>query len=294
MSQRYFIRFSYDGTNYHGWQIQPNGLSVQEVMTKELQKLFGPELSLLAAGRTDTGVHARMMYAHFDLPEPVADVEALAKKLDMMMPADISVQEVIPVRFDAHARYDACFRTYEYWVGFQKSPFNRDFYIKMYKPIDFEAMNRVAKVLLEYVDFTCFSKLHTDVTHNNCRIKKAFWEQRGAYWVFTIQADRFLRNMVRAIVGTLVEVGWGRLDEAGFRRIIESKDRCKAGASMMAKGLFLTDIGYPEEIFLPEDGTADPEGKRRHYRKDECATGEMMDREIMTGELMDSEVLDED
>ncbi len=249
MHQRYFIRFSYDGTNYHGWQLQPNAVTVQEVMTDILQKLFGPQTTITAAGRTDTGVHAKTMFAHFDAPNELDDLQAFAKKLEIMLPRDISVHEVIAVQNSAHARYDANSRTYEYWIGFHKDPFNWNFYTKMYKPLDFEAMNRVANVLFEYQDYSCFSKVKTDVKHNNCQIKRAFWEQRGEFWVFTIQADRFLRNMVRAIVGTLIEVGWGKLDEAGFRRIIESKNRCEAGTSVWAKGLFLTDVTYPAGIF---------------------------------------------
>jgi tRNA pseudouridine38-40 synthase len=250
MQQRYFIRFSYDGTNYHGWQLQPNAVTVQAVMTEVLRKLFGPETSITAAGRTDTGVHAKTMYAHFDAPQALDDLKAFVKKLDIMLPKDIAVHEVMPVQNSAHARFDANSRTYEYWIGFHKDPFNWDFYTKMYRPLDFDAMNKAAAILFEYTDFTCFSKLNNDQKHNNCQIKRAFWEQRGDYWVFTIQADRFLRNMVRAIVGTLIEVGWGKLDEAGFRRVIESKDRCEAGTSVWAKGLFLTDVTYPSSIFI--------------------------------------------
>lgn len=249
MSQRYFIRFSYDGTAYHGWQFQPNAISVQEAMNTVVQRLFGPQAALTAAGRTDTGVHARTMFAHFDAPQAVDDPSALAKKLDMMMPFDIGVQEVLPVHPDAHARFDATSRTYEYWIGYHKDPFCWNYYTKMHRPLDFDAMNRMAAILLEYTDFTCFSKTNTDVKHNNCRIGKAFWEKRDEFYVFTIQADRFLRNMVRAIVGTLFEAGWGKLDEAGFRRVIESKDRCEAGSSVPAKGLFLTDVTYPSRIF---------------------------------------------
>lgn len=246
---RYFIRFSYDGGNYHGWQFQPNSITVQEVMTEKMQHLFGPNLSLTAAGRTDAGVHARKMFAHFDTDVPVGDIEALTKKLDLMMPPDISVYEVIPVRPDAHARFDATSRTYEYWMGNAKDPFNQSFYARFYGLLDFEAMNRAAKCLFDYIDFTSFSKTHTDVKTNNCKILQAYWEQRGMYWVFTIQADRFLRNMVRAIVGTLLEVGRGKMDEAGFRSIIESKNRSKAGTSVFSKGLFLIDVAYPEEFF---------------------------------------------
>ncbi len=264
MSQRYFICFAYDGTNYHGWQYQPNGISVQEVMTAQLRKLFGPQALLVAAGRTDAGVHAKTMYAHFDCPHVLEDVAAFARKLDLMLPWDISIHEVMPVRNDAHARFDATSRTYEYWLGYHKDRFFQNYYLKLFRPMDFEAMNRMASILLEYRDFSCFSKAHTDVKTNNCVVKKAFWEQRGDFWVFTIQADRFLRNMVRAVVGTLIEVGWGKLDEAKFREVIASKNRCKAGTSVLAKGLFLVDVTYPEDVFDP---TAPP--KPRYSRTDD-------------------------
>jgi len=249
MKQRFFIRFSYDGGNYHGWQLQPNSITVQEVMTEIMQRLFGPELALTAAGRTDAGVHARNMYAHFDTEKPVNDATALAKKLDLMMPPDISVHEVIPVRPDAHARFDATSRTYEYWMAVGKDPFNRNYYTHIFGDLDYEAMNRAAKCLFDYTDFTSFSKAHTDVKTNNCKIMQAYWEKRGMCWVFTIQADRFLRNMVRAIVGTLLEVGRGKMDETGFRAVIESENRCNAGTSVHAQGLFLIDVSYPEAIF---------------------------------------------
>ncbi|MCK9310892.1 MAG: tRNA pseudouridine(38-40) synthase TruA [Bacteroidales bacterium] len=249
MIQRYFIRFAYDGTNYHGWQLQPNAVSVQEVMTEIMQHLFGPHFMLTAAGRTDAGVHARMMYAHFDTEKKIIDVEILAKKLDLMMPSDIKIFEVIPVRPDAHARFDATSRTYEYWMADEKDPFNISFYTRMYGNLDYEAMNRAAKCLFDYTDFTSFSKAHTDVKTNNCKIMQAYWEKRGIYWVFTIQADRFLRNMVRAVVGTLFEVGRGKMDEAGFRAVIESENRSNAGTSVHAQGLFLTEVSYPEELF---------------------------------------------
>jgi len=250
MKQRYFIRFSYDGTNYHGWQYQPNAISVQEVMTTIMQRIFGPEMDLTAAGRTDAGVHAKTMYAHFDTEKPVMDLVAMAKKLDLMMPPDISISEVIPVRPDAHARFDATSRTYEYWMAVGKDPFNRNFFTHIYGELDYEAMNKAAQCLFDYIDFTSFSKAHTDVKTNNCKMMQAHWEKRGMYRVFTIQADRFLRNMVRAVVGTLFEVGRGKMDEAGFRAVIESKNRCNAGTSVHAQGLFLMDVSYPEDIFL--------------------------------------------
>jgi tRNA pseudouridine38-40 synthase len=250
MKQRYFIRFSYNGENYHGWQFQPNSISVQEVMTGKLQHLFGPDVTITAAGRTDAGVHARKMYAHFETDIPVEDIQALTKKLDLMMPPDISVYEVIPVLPSAHARFDATSRTYEYWMANEKDPFNNSFYTRFYGELDFEAMNRASQCLFEFIDFTSFSKAHTDVKTNNCKIMQAKWEQRGIFWVFTVQADRFLRNMVRAIVGTLLEVGRGKMDEDGFRAVIESKNRSNAGTSVYAKGLFLIDVSYPEDIFL--------------------------------------------
>jgi len=250
MTQRYFIQFAYDGTNYHGWQLQPNAVSVQKVMTEIMQCLFGPQFMLTAAGRTDAGVHARKMYAHFDTEKQIEDVKALAEKLDLMMPPDIKIYEVVPVRPDAHARFDATSRTYEYWIANAKDPFNKPFYTRMYGNLDYVAMNRVAECLFDYTDFSSFSKAHTDVKTNNCKIMQAYWEKRGMYWVFTIQADRFLRNMVRAVVGTLFEVGRGKMDEAGFRAVIASENRSNAGTSVHAQGLFLTDVSYPEDLFL--------------------------------------------
>lgn len=250
MKQRYFLRFAYDGRNYHGWQSQPNGVTIQEVMTGVMRHLFGSDLTLTGAGRTDAGVHAREMYAHFDLEIPIVNKSALVKKLNVMMPSDISVQEVIPVIPTAHARFSAVSRTYEYWMCPEKDIFNRLYYTRVPERLDFDTMNLVSKCLFEYTDFSSFSKSNTDVKTNNCKILQACWEKRANYWVFTITADRFLRNMVRAIVGTLLEVGYGKIDEAGFRAVIDSKDRCKAGASVNAQALFLIDVSYPEEIFI--------------------------------------------
>lgn len=250
MKQRYFIRFSYDGTNYHGWQIQPNGMSVQEKMTETMRRLFGPELALTGAGRTDAGVHAEMMYAHFDTEKNIENPAAMASKLDIMMPSDISVSGLFPVKPNANARFDAISRTYEYRMGKAKYPFMRDFYSRYCGELDVVAMNKAAACLLEYTDFTSFSKVHTDVKTNNCKIIKAFWENRGDLLVFTIQSDRFLRNMVRAIVGTMLMVGRGKMGTEAFRQVIEAGNRCKAGTSAEAKGLFLVDIKYPDSLFL--------------------------------------------
>ena len=246
--QRYFIYLAYDGTAYHGWQIQPNGASVQECLMKALSTLLRREVEVVGAGRTDAGVHASLMVAHFDSDSPL-DTVFMTDKLNRLLPPDISVYRLRAVIPEAHARFDATARMYKYYVTTAKSPFNRQYRCRLFQTPDFERMNEAARTLLEYTDFTSFSKLHTDVKTNNCRIYKAGWEQEGDVWVFTVQADRFLRNMVRAIVGTLLEVGRGKLTIEGFRKVIEAKDRCKAGTSVPGHALFLVDVTYPENIF---------------------------------------------
>lgn len=247
---RYFIYLAYDGTNYHGWQIQPNGNSVQAELMKALSTLTRHEVEVVGAGRTDAGVHASLMVAHFDTVQ-AWDTVLLADKLNRLLPPDISVYKVVPVKEDAHARFDATYRTYKYYVTTTKTPFGRAYKCRLFgKALDFTQMNEAARTLFDYVDFTSFSKLHTDVKTNNCRIMQAHWEQVSATeWVFTIQADRFLRNMVRAIVGTLFEVGRGKMSVEGFRRVIEQKDRAKAGTSAPGHALFLVDVGYPDSVF---------------------------------------------
>jgi len=249
--QRYFIYLAYEGTNYHGWQVQPNGVSVQECLQKALSTLLRLEIEVVGAGRTDAGVHARLMVAHFDFENNIADLTLLADKLNRILPPDISVYRVCEVNPEAHARFDAISRTYKYYITSVKSPFNRHLKCRIHGLLDYELMNRAAQVLFDYTDFTSFSKLHTDVKTNNCRIMHAEWVREDeTTWVFTIKADRFLRNMVRAIVGTLVEVGRGKLSIEEFRKVIEQKDRCKAGASVPGHALFLVDIEYPAEIFI--------------------------------------------
>ena len=249
--QRYFIELAYDGTAYHGWQVQPHDVSVQEVLHKCLSTLLGKDMEVVGAGRTDAGVHARLMVAHFEVEEPL-DPQWLAEKLNRMLPQDISIYGIKPVTADAHARFSATYRTYHYFVHHEKNAFNRAYSYRVPgKELDYALMNEAASKLFLYTDFTSFSKLHTDVKTNNCKIMTAEWRQlKDDEWVFVIQADRFLRNMVRAIVGTLVEVGRGKLTVEGFQRIIEQKDRCSAGMSMPGNALFLVDIGYPEEIYL--------------------------------------------
>jgi tRNA pseudouridine38-40 synthase len=248
--QRYFIYLAYDGTRYHGWQVQPNGLSVQEVLTKALSTLLRVPTEITGAGRTDAGVHARQMVAHFDAAEPI-DCIQMAYKLNRILPPDISVDKVVPVRSDAHARFDATQRTYHYFVHTAKSPFERFYSCRIHGTLDFGKMNEAAQLLLLYDDFTSFSKVHTDVKTNLCRISRARWEQVGPQeWRFEISANRFLRNMVRAIVGTLLEVGRGRLSVDGFRAVIEGRNRCCAGESVAANALFLVSIEYKKDVFI--------------------------------------------
>ena len=246
---RYFIYMAYDGANYHGWQVQPNGNSVQAELMRALSTLLRSETEVVGAGRTDAGVHARLMVAHFD-HDALLDCTLLADKLNRLLPPDISVYRVRRVHPDAHARFDATYRTYQYHVSLCKDPFGRHYAWRLFHTLDFQRMNEAARTLFDYTDFTSFSKLHTDVKTNNCRIMHAEWTRMSeTEWVFTIRADRFLRNMVRAIVGTLVEVGRGKLTVEGFRKVIEQKDRCSAGSSVPGHALFLVDVGYPENLF---------------------------------------------
>jgi len=246
--QRYFIQLSYDGTAYHGWQIQPNGISVQETVGKALSVVARETVSLTGAGRTDAGVHASFFVAHFDTQNQNLDNERILHSLNCLLPDDIAVQSVYKVHPEAHARFDALNRTYKYYLVKAKNPFLRRYAAKEARVPDLEKINEAARKLFEYVDFTSFSKLGTDVKTNNCKVDLAEWVDEGDRYVFTIRADRFLRNMVRAIVGTLLEVGFGKLTVDGFCKIIEAMDRCSAGSSVEAKGLFLADIGYPEEM----------------------------------------------
>lgn len=250
--QRYFIYLAYDGTNYHGWQIQPNGNSVQECLMKALSTFLRQAIDVVGAGRTDAGVHASLMVAHFD-HEELLDTDTVAEKLNRLLPPDISVYRVCRVQPDAHARFDATARTYKYYVTTAKYPFNRQYRWRLYNQLDYERMNEAARILFEYTDFTSFSKLHTDAKTNICHITHAEWtpvEGEDTTWVFTIRADRFLRNMVRAIVGTLTEVGRGKMTIEGFRQVIEQQDRGKAGTSAPGQALFLVNVEYPERVFL--------------------------------------------
>ncbi len=247
--QRYFLQLSYNGTNYHGWQVQPNAVSVQGVIENALSTILGESVSVVGAGRTDTGVHARFFMLHFDAENNHLHQGRLIYRLNRFLPDDIAIQQIFPVKPDAHARYSAVSRTYKYFISTLKDPFGTQTSYEFIRLLDVEKMNEAAQILFEYNDFTSFARLHSDVKTNNCKILQAEWEQNGARLIFTIKADRFLRNMVRAIVGTLLEVGKGKLSPADFKKVIEKKDRSAAGTSAPAQGLFLVDVEYTGEIF---------------------------------------------
>ncbi len=266
---RYFLYFSYRGTDFHGWQRQPNGVSVQEVLEDALTLILRTPTIVVGAGRTDAGVHAQTMIAHFDTDVPILGKESsksnavqvspqggtegglkFLQRLNGVLPESIAVQDMRAVKDDAHARFDAVRRTYEYRVTFQKDPFMGKLLTRLHAPLDFEAMNDVAKILLETEDFGSFCKLHTDVKTTLCNVTRADWRQEGNTYVFTITANRFLRNMVRAVVGTLFEVGRGKMTKEQFADIVAQKHRTAAGMSAPAEGLFLVDVEYPEDIFL--------------------------------------------
>ncbi len=244
--QRYFVQLSYNGGAYHGWQIQPSGITVQEELNKTFATILrNPDISLTGAGRTDAGVHAKMMVAHFDLEAPLTtDLDKLVANLNSLLPFDIAIQKIWAVEPDMHARFSAKMRTYKYYLTLKKNPFTPALVTRIIGDLDFEEMNKAAKCLLNYSDFTSFSKLHTDTKTNNCFITEAYWQEEEDMWVFTISADRFLRNMVRAIVGTLLEVGRGKMSVQHFCEIIEKKDRCSAGTSAPPQGLYLYKIEY--------------------------------------------------
>jgi|TARA_B110000908_G_scaffold66717_1_gene80780 tRNA pseudouridine38-40 synthase len=240
---RYFIELSYNGKNYHGWQIQPDVISVQQKVNNALSIMLQSEISVVGAGRTDTGVHASQMFAHFDVDQEL--VENVVFKLNSILPEDIVVYNVFSVDQEMHARFNAISRSYAYKICLGRDPFLLDFAWQIHsQKFDLDLMNEAAKLLLEYQDFESFSKVKTDVYTFNCDITKAVWIENENKLTFHISANRFLRNMVRAIVGTLLEVGSGKKTVEDFREIIESKSRSKAGLSVPAKGLFLTAIKY--------------------------------------------------
>lgn len=238
------MKLSYNGAPFHGWQVQPNAVSVQSTIEEALSTVLRESISIVGAGRTDTGVNARQMYAHFDYDKEIPDFGKLINSLNRLVGKDIAIYDIIKVADDAHARFDATARTYKYFVTHQKSPFLYPLSWHCPQSLDYEKMNEACEVLKRHIDFTSFSKLHTDVKTNICRIDYAHWQQEGEMMVFTITADRFLRNMVRAVVGTLVEVGRGKISVEEFEQIILKKDRCSAGTSMPPQALFLWKVDY--------------------------------------------------
>ena len=246
---RYFIELAYNGKNYHGWQYQPNAQTVQEVMEHALSTLLQYKIEIVGAGRTDTGVHASKMVAHFDITKPIEPTE-FCSKLNAFLPKDIAVFKIYLVTPRAHARFDAISRTYHYRILQSKDVFNYDFGYYFTKSLDIEALQKACHILMLYNNFQCFSKSHTDVKTYNCAIKQATWVVENSHLVFKITADRFLRNMVRAIVGTMINIGLGKINADALHDIIRSKSRSMAGFSAPAEGLFLVDIVYPESVQL--------------------------------------------
>lgn len=248
---RYFIYLSYRGTSYHGWQIQSNSMTVQKVLDEAFSTILNEHINTLGAGRTDTGVHALFFCAHFDSSSPdIASDRDILFRINRYLPKDISVTGIRKVLPDANARFSAVSRTYKYYISKIKDPFLDDSSWFLYGDIDLNLMNQASELLLNYSDFTSFSKLHSGSKTNLCRIYSAGWEEKNNQLIFTVKADRFLRNMVRALVGTMVEIGSGKMDLIQFEEVIRAKDRCRAGMSAPAKGLFLVNIEYPEEIFV--------------------------------------------
>lgn len=244
---RYFIELSYNGKAYHGWQIQPNAISVQEVLEKGLSTLLKEPISTMGAGRTDTGVHAKQLFAHFDT-EVFFNIKKIIYKLNSFLPEDISIKNIFKVKANAHARFHAISRQYLYRIALEKTPFNIKQAFLLKPKLDIEKLKEATKILLDYKDFQCFSKSNTDVKTYNCNIMKAEWQLVENELHFTIKADRFLRNMVRAIVGTLINIGIGKVEVERLHDIIKSKNRSQAGFSVPAHALYLTEIEYPETI----------------------------------------------
>ena len=249
---RYFLEIAYNGKAYFGWQRQPNQISVQQVLEETLSVLLRTEIKITAAGRTDTGVHAKQLFAHFDF-DVLKDKVELIFRINSFLPKDISVKNIMEVADDAHARFDAIQREYEYRISIGKDPFSQDFAFQLFKKPNVDLMDRAAQMLLRHKDFQCFSRSKTDVKTYNCKIEKANWELEDDFLIFTIVADRFLRNMVRAIVGTLLDVGFGKTTMEDFQKILNSKNRGEAGASAPAHGLYLKKVVYPENIFLKKN-----------------------------------------
>lgn len=246
---RYFLEISFNGAAYHGWQVQPNAISIQEVLQERLSVLLRNPIEVVGAGRTDAGVHARQMLLHFDVESEIENVDQIIYRLNSFLPKDIAAFRLVRVPDESHARFDALSREYHYLVSLRKNPFMQGYAWDIRNPyIDVEAMNNAAAKLLNHTSYKCFSRSNTDVKTYECSITKAVWIREGDILRFEVVANRFLRNMVRAMVGTLIEVGKGRCSQDAFETILHSDDRRKAGASAPAHGLYLNRIAYPKEI----------------------------------------------
>jgi tRNA pseudouridine38-40 synthase len=251
---RYFLQLSYKGTNYHGWQSQNNSITVQDILNEVFSKKLSEQIQITGAGRTDTGVHASFYMAHLDsIKQNLDSKKTLINSINSFLPPDISLHKMMKVKNDAHSRFDAISRTYKYFITTSKNPFLSETTLYYYGKLGMNKMNETCKILMEYNDFESFCKLHSDSDTFICKIKEAKWTRKKDQIIFTITADRFLRNMVRSIVGTMLDAGKNRTSPDEFRKIIESHNRSEAGISAPAKGLFLTDIKYPKEIFLSMD-----------------------------------------
>ncbi len=249
MPQRYFIKLAYDGSRYHGWQQQQNALSIEHLINEALSTVLRRAVKVTGCGRTDAGVHAEEFYAHFDCDSSIENKETTAYNLNSLLPDDIVIYQVIKVKEDAHARFSAVQRTYKYYINTRHTPFGKEYEYFMHLKPDIAVMNQACKILMEYQDFACFSKSHTQVNNFICKIFEAGWLESGSRYVFTITANRFLRNMVRAIVGTMLDAGLQKITLDEFRQVIENGNRSAAGMSVPAKGLFLTKVEYPADIF---------------------------------------------
>ena len=248
---RYFFEISYNGTNFHGWQSQANAIGVQQEVEEVFEKLFRNRIEIVGSGRTDTGVHCIKQFFHADF-ERELDVLVIQQKLNSFLPKSISINSIRKVKPDAHARYSAIERAYEYRITRVKNPFYQDYAYLFFKDLNIQTMNKAAALLVGEHDFQCFSKVNTDVNHFICNLKKAKWRNVNGLLVFNIVANRFLRGMVRAIVGTLLDVGTGKTSLKEFQQIMKSKDRKKAGMNVPSSGLYLLDVKYPKRIFIDQ------------------------------------------
>ncbi len=246
---RYFLFISYKGTHYHGWQVQENALTVQGVLNDSLSTLLRTPIKTMGSGRTDTGVHATMQVAHFDFFGEVLS-EELIRRLNGILPKDISVSEIKQVKNESSTRFDAISRQYHYKIHTHKNPFLENLSYQFHGEFDLKVMNKACEMLLEWSDFECFSRVKTEVNNFNCNILEAIWNRQNDYLLFSVRANRFLRGMVRAIVGTMLEVGQHKMDLVNFQSVLESRDRKRAGRAVPPSGLYLNDIVYPKEIFI--------------------------------------------